>query len=171
MNITGDKKITSQAEVSDYIQLLARLSFGATIIFIPFRYRTVLFARPLPPIYRDFTDFLLFASDFFMLATLLFWGIRVLLTRKRIQTGPFFLTYPLLAVLLVAGVSVAGSVDRALSLYHFVRLVFLAGLYLYIINEVRSLKEVAIPILVQTLIQSWVGVAQTLAQHSLGLYS
>ncbi|GAB4580076.1 MAG: hypothetical protein Fur0022_28150 [Anaerolineales bacterium] len=141
------------------------------IVFIPFRLRHVLLARSFPPIYSDFTDFLFFASDFFMLAMLGVWGLGWLFARKRVNVGPFFLTYPLLAVLGISGISVVFSIDRALSLYHFIRLLLLAGVYLYIVNEVHSLSDVAIPVLIQTVIQGWVGVAQILAQHSLGLYS
>ncbi len=168
---TGDENTTDQAEVFDYIQLLARLSFWAVIIFIPFRYRTIVLARPMPPIYQDFTDFLLFASDAFLLATLIFWGISFLFKRRKLKIGPFFLTYPLLAVILVSGISILFSVDPALSTYHFVRLLLLGGMYLYIVNEVQRLNEVALPILVQTLIQGGVGIAQALAQHSIGWYS
>ena len=171
MHAPVEEKLTTQAGLSEYIHLLARLSFWGTLVFIPFRYRTLLLARPVPPIYQDFTDFLLFASDILLIATLVFWGLSFLFNRRRFQTGPFFLTYPLLGILLISALSVIFSVDRALSAYHFIRLLFLAGFYLYLVNEVRSLKEVAIPILIQVLIQSGVGVAQSLAQHSLGWYS
>ncbi|HNB53874.1 MAG TPA: hypothetical protein PK530_18150, partial [Anaerolineales bacterium] len=157
--------------LADYVRLLARLAFGGMIVFIPFRYRTILVARPSSPIYGDFTDFLFFASDFFLIATLVLWGVSALFERKRLKTGPFFLTYPLLAVLVVSGISVIFSVDRALSTYHFIRFLGLGGLYLYVVNEVRGLGEVAVPILIQTIIQAWVGIAQTLAQHSIGWYS
>ncbi len=171
MQKTADEKLTHQAELSDYLHLLARLSFWGMIIFIPFRYRTLLLARPVLPVWQDFTDFLLFASDVFMLATLIFWGLTFLVHRRKIKTGPFFLTYPLLAVLMISGLSIFVSVDRTLSTYHFVRLLFLGGLYLYIVNEVHTLNEVAVPILVQTLIQGGVGTAQILAQHSIGWVS
>lgn len=172
----ADEFPSRPVHLADYIRLLARLSLGGTIIFIPFRYRTVLLSRPIPPIYQDFTDFLFFASDFFLIAMLVFWGLGVWVTpqpgrRVSRKTGPFFLTYPLLAVVLVSGISVFFSVDRALSIYHFIRFLLLAGMYLYIVNEVHSLKDVAVPILIQVLIQAWVGVAQSLAQHSLGWYS
>lgn len=166
-----DDAKTPPPGLNAYIQLLTHLAFGAMIVFIPFRYRTILAVRPVPPIYQDFTYFLLFASDLFMLATLFLWGVGLLAERKRPKTGPSFLTYPLLAVLGVAGLSILGSVDRALSLYHFVRLAALGGLYLYVVNEVHSLGEVGVPILVQTLIQGGVGIAQVLAQHSIGWYS
>lgn len=172
--MTPDQADASHSQtigMADYVRLLTQLAFGGMIVFIPFRYRTILLARPVPPIYQDFTDFLAFASDFFLIATLVLWGVGFLFERKRVKFGPFFLTYPLLAVLVVSGISVIFSVDRALSTYHFIRFLGLAGLYLYVVNEVRSLRAVAIPILIQTLIQAWVGIAQTLAQHSIGWVS
>ncbi|MCB9135465.1 MAG: O-antigen ligase family protein [Anaerolineales bacterium] len=166
-----DASNRQRSDLVDYLRLLTQLAFGGMIVFIPFRYRTIVVARPHPPIYGDFTNFLLFASDFFLLATLLFWGLGFLFKRRRLKTGPFFLTYPLLAVLLVSGISIIFSVDQGLSTYHFIRFLGLAGLYLYVVNEVQGLRDIAVPILLQTIIQAWVGIAQTLAQHSIGWYS
>jgi O-antigen ligase len=49
--------------------------------------------------------------------------------------------------------------------------VLLAGLYIYVINEIHSLNQVILPVGLQILIQSLVGVAQNLGQRSLGLIS
>lgn len=37
---------------------MARAALALTIILIPFCYRVVWQARPYPPVYRDYTDFL-----------------------------------------------------------------------------------------------------------------
>lgn len=150
-------------------KILARVALGATIITLPFRYRMTVLARPLPPVYADYTDILLFASDIFLVATLLFWGISLALARRRPVTGPFFLWWPIVGLLVTAVFSVAVSVDRPLSLYHLVRLVFLAGLYLYIVNEIQTITQVIVPLTLQILVQAVVAIAQFLQQHSVGL--
>ncbi len=47
----------------------------------------------------------------------------------------------------------------------------LAGLYLYLVNELRGLKDLVLPLLISLFIQSTVAVGQILAQHSLGIKS
>jgi len=61
------------------------------------------------------------------------------------------------------------SRDPALSLYHAFRLILLAIFYVYVLNEVRSPLAIVLPVAIQVSIQSFVGIAQALAQASLGL--
>lgn len=161
------------AAVRDIARLchgLARLSFGGTVVLIPFRMRQLLAARPMPPIYHDYTDLLLFASDLFLLATLAFWVLGLALAPRRLKTGPLFLSLPIAGLTALAAVSTVSSVDPAISLYHSVRLVLLAALYLYVLNEI-TLDQLILPVAVQVSIQAVVGIAQVLQQHSLGLAS
>ena len=151
------------------LQLGARLTFSLTVILIPFRLRHIIAARPQTPIYGDFTDFLLFASDVTLLGTLLLWTISYLLKPYPLKTGPRFLTIPLAGVLITSLVSTFTSVDIQLSIYHFIRLILLTGFFLYVINEIETLKLIAIPVAIQVLIQSLVGIAQFLGQGSVGL--
>ena len=65
--------------------------------------RTIyLLARPDLPIYKDYTDFLLFVPDFAMVLTLAFWGLSFLVNHRRVRFGPAYLWIPL------AGISLAG---------------------------------------------------------------
>ncbi|MGB8646356.1 MAG: O-antigen ligase family protein [Anaerolineae bacterium] len=163
-------RVTWQREhLSPLALTLARLSFGAMIVLIPFSWRAVLEARPSPPIYRDYTDFLLTASDCLLLAALILWGISLALAPRRIRFGPLLVTAPLAGLTIVGAISSISSVDPALSIYHTGRLILLDLLYLYIVNEVRSLGAIALPVALQALVQSIVGLAQFLQQHSVGL--
>ncbi len=149
----------------------AYFTFATTIVLAPFRFRFVLVSRPLPLVYGDFTDFLVFASDIFLIATLVLWFFSLVVSPRQVEVGPSFLSIPILGILVTSLFSSLSSVDSALSLYHLIRLLLLAGLYLYVINEIKSLSQVVLPVALQILIQSIVGVAQYLGQRSLGLIS
>lgn len=149
---------------------LSRLAFSATIILIPFRMRLTLLARPLDPIYRDYTDLLFFASDIFLLATLAFWIVELVLAPRRVKPGPLFLAIPIAGITMLAIVSVLSSVDPTVSVYQAGRLILLAGLYLYIVNENLTLNSVVLPMAIQLGLQAIVGVVQVMQQHSVGLW-
>ncbi|MEP7199162.1 MAG: O-antigen ligase family protein [Chloroflexota bacterium] len=155
--------------VSAILRLLARLSFAATLILLPFRYRYLVMARPISTVYGDFTDFLLFASDVALLVTLALWALSLALERRRARVGPLLVTLPLAAVTVFAWLSAIFSVDPALTVYHALRVTLLFGLYLYVSNEVTTLRELVAPVAIQIAIQAVVGIAQVLQQHDLGL--
>jgi O-antigen ligase len=91
-------------------------------------------------------------------------------SRKQIQRGPFFLTAPLFAVTIIVAITTLVSIDRPLSVYHSIRLFLLFGLYLYVINEVKGIREIIWPVSIQVVIQAAVSIAQFINQHSIGLY-
>ena len=159
------------AKPSTLLRTLARLALGVTIVLIPFRYRVTLQARPLPPVYGDYTDLLLFASDISLLVALALWGLDLALSPRRLTFKPLFLTLPIAGVTGMGAVSIVFSVDPTLSLYHTVRLILLFGLHLYVLNEIRTLKEIVLPVAVQVFVQAAVGIGQVLQQRSLGLTS
>jgi hypothetical protein len=163
------KSFAFSAAVSSSLRRIAHLSFGVLIITIPVRYRLVLQERPYPPIYREYTDILLYASDIFMLLTIISWLICILIEKRTIALGPSFLTFPIFGLLLCSLLSVIFSVDPFLSAYNAIRLILLTTLYLYIVNETRSFSSFVIPIFVMICIQSVIGIVQVLNQSSLGL--
>jgi O-antigen ligase len=151
------------------IRSLAHLGFLLTIVLIPFRFRWVIQTRPIPPVFSDYTDFLLFAGDIALLLTLLAWLASYFLESRPIRLGPWFISLPLAVVTLLGFTSSVTSVDPALSLYHSIRLILLAGLYVYVVNEITSLKSLGLAVMVQVVAQSIVGIMQVLNQRSLGL--
>ncbi len=148
---------------------LARLTLGATLVLIPFRFRYLLVSRPFPPVYRDYTDFLLFAPDIVMLAALVFWLGALALKPRRLTFGPLFLTIPVAGLAFLGLLSVPLSVDPLLSVYHVVRLIALGAFYLMVLNEVNSLDRLILPLGLMVVVQSVIGVEQVLQQSSLGL--
>ncbi len=165
------------------VQWLARVAFGLSIITLPWRLVLWRWKRPFPPIYADFTDFLLLPQDVFLLITLLFWGISLAIQPRRLLTGPWFVWIPLVGLTLISWVSVPMSVDRPLSVYHAVRLLLLLGLYLYLVNELgteqlappkeegafRIIAILTISLAIQIGLQAVIGLSQWWQQQDLGL--
>ncbi len=149
----------------------ARLAFGAAVVLLPFRWRIELLARPAPPIYGDYTGFLLAASDIAVLLTLAAWGASLPAAPHRLRTGPRAIALPLVLLVAAGALSVPFSVDPALSAYHLVRLLVLGALYLFVVNEIASPRVLVVPVAAQVFVQAAVGIAQVLRQHSLGLAS
>ena len=138
------------------------------IVLIPFRYRRILVEHPLLPLYRDYTNLLLFAADAFLIAVLVFWGASLLVRPRRVRIGPPWLAIPLAGLVGISVLSAFTSVDRLISLYQAGWLVLVLGLYLYAVNEIDSLALLSLPLGLQVAVQSAVGIAQVLRQHSLG---
>ncbi len=159
----------NRSAISDVLRALARISFSITIFLISFHARATLLARPQPPLFADYTDFQIFASDIFLVATLALWLGALALARRRISFAPRVLTLPIAGITAFGIVSIFSSVDRDLSIYHSVRLLMLFGMYLFIVNEIRSIGEIILPIALQVFVQAAVGIGQVLQQHSLGL--
>lgn len=148
---------------------LARASFALMLLLLPFRVRMIAQARPVLGIYGDYTDFLFYAIDAAHLLVLFFWLWAVLLERRSISLGHVSTTFPLLGLMLTGVLSCIWSLDRSLSLYHVVRLISLFALYLFIVNEIKSLPWFILPLGVQVFLQSIVAVGQSLTQRDLGL--
>jgi O-antigen ligase len=151
------------------LSVAARISFALTIILIPFRYRWILLPRPMTPLYIDYTDFYLFAVDVTLITTLVLWTSSMIFLHNKLVLGPRHIWIPLAGLTLAGSISIITSLDTLLSLYHAIRLLLLFWFYLYIVNEVRSIVWVLIPVGLQVAIQAVVAVGQTLVQHSLGM--
>lgn len=151
------------------LQQLSWFAFLATIVLIPFRIRIELLNRPVPPVWKDYTDFLLFASDIAMLATIALWGGSLLAARRRPKLQLTLVGFALLGLTAVAGLTAFSAIDPGLSLYHFVRLCMLFAFFLYILDNVKNLAQLMPAIALQALVQSGVAIAQALTQHSVGL--
>ncbi|HNE05202.1 MAG TPA: hypothetical protein PLT08_11825 [Anaerolineales bacterium] len=154
---------------SRFFRIGAQLFFALTIILMPFRLRLVLWTRPFFPVYSDYTDFLLFASDLGVLFILGLWASSLIVSPRKVKVGNPFIWYLLLGITLSAWMSILGSVDPIITRYHAVRFVFLLLFYLYIVNEIVSIAWVIIPVAIQAVIQAPIAIAQFVKQSSLGL--
>ncbi|MDI6694414.1 MAG: O-antigen ligase family protein [Anaerolineales bacterium] len=151
------------------VRWLARFSLAIAVFFTPFRYRWTLFEQPLPPVYADYTNGLLFLGDLFLSLTLALWLFSLALKPRRVWLGPLFLSLPLGGLLLTGALSALFSVQPQLSFYHLVRMALYTGLYLYIVNEIEDLRPLIWALAGSVFVQAAVGVAQWLAQADLGL--
>ncbi|MBI3914979.1 MAG: hypothetical protein HY327_12440, partial [Chloroflexi bacterium] len=160
---TGSKRGGEQGA-----RVAARVCFSVLVILIPFRYRTLLAARLHEFVFREHTDFSFFASDLFLIATLAFWLIGLLLARRAIRFQPSAFSLLVFALVASAGMSISNSFDPPLSAYHFARLMLLAALYLFVVNEI-SVARIQVPLVLSIVLQSAIAILQVAAQHSLGL--
>lgn len=151
------------------LDIAARISFALTIVLAPLRWRITLWARPIFPLYGDYTDFLLYASDITAICMFLFWGGSLLLAPRRVSFGSAWIWVPLAGLTAAGFVSTLGSEDYMLSRYQSLRLVGFFLFYLFIVNEIESPAWVVVPAGVQVVLQSAVGIGQSLLQRSLGL--
>jgi hypothetical protein len=158
-----------QVRVSQYFLVMARIAFAMTILLIPLRWRLDLWSRPFFPLYSDYTDFHLFSSDLALIYMLVFWGCSLLVDPRKLTAGNGFILVCLTGLTVAGLISVYGSVDSILSRYHAVRFIFLLLFYLFIVNEIQSPYWVIAPAALQVIIQSMIGIGQSLAQSSLGL--
>ncbi len=157
---------------SNIVAALPKLSWGAfiaTVILTPFRLHVVLLSRPVIPIWGDYTDFLLYASDIALLLTVLPWLAQLWSQKQGPNLSPRFITLPLAGLTLLGGVSSFSSVDPALSAYHFLRLMVLFCFYLYVTNNLKSLQQLIVLLSAQVAIQAIVAIPQAIGQKSIGL--
>ena len=167
--LTTDPKITILQKSSKWALTAARVAFATEIVLMPVRYRIVLAARPVPLIYRDYTDFLLFPSDIALLCMLTLWVLSLVLRPRRLDLGPRVIWIPLAGLTLAGWATTITSLDPLLAVYHAIRLVALFWFYVFIVNEIQTIRWVVIPVGVQLLSQSAVALGQFLTQHSIGL--
>lgn len=160
---------TDRATLADAARPAARLAFAALIILSPFRARIDLDTRPVPPLYGDYTDFLLFWSDIALVATLVFWAFSLIARPRPVSFGPAFLSVPAAGLIAVAIAGVPSSVDPGLAGYNAVRMVALAALALYALNEIERLEQLAVPIAAMIVVQAIVAIGQVVGQQSVGL--
>lgn len=155
--------------ISNILALAGRLSFAITVVLIPIRINWVILERPLSLVYEEFTNIYLFAVDVAMLTTLLFWATSISISRRKLNLGPRHIWIPLAGLTLSGWISALSSFDPLLSVYHSIRLIALFWFYIYIVNEIKSVKWVIIPVGLQILIQSVVALAQFMTQRSVNL--
>ena len=164
-----DQNASSSSRKLHILEMLAKRLFFAALVLLPMRWRMVLWSRPDPPVYGDYTDFLLFAPDLAMIGALAVWGITFLVQPRRIHFGKAHVRTPLLGLTLAGWFSLVNSWDPPLSFYHARRLSLLFLFFLFVVNEVNSPAWVVVAAGLQVFLQSIVAIGQSLLQHDLGL--
>lgn len=164
-----DRNAVPSSRTLHILKALTKWAFFLTLVLLPVRWRAVLSARPDPPIYGDYTDFLLFAPDIAMLGALALWGLTFLVQPRRIHFGKVHVWAPLLGLTLAGWFSLAKSWNPPLSFYHAVRLSLLFLFFLLVVNEIGSPAWAVVAAGLQVLSQSVVAIGQFLLQRDLGL--
>jgi O-antigen ligase len=148
---------------------LAALSLGIAVFLSPLRGGLTVQDRSLPPLYYAYRNLVLYPSDVLALATLIFWALSLAFQPRRLRLQPLWLTLPIAGLTLAAWISILASPDRVFSTYQSVRLLLLFVLYIYAINELRSLRFIFLGAGALIATQGAVGIAQALHQHDIGL--
>lgn len=159
-----------RAVVAEALRPLARLALSGLIVLSPFRARvSVLDERITDTIYIEYTSFLLFVSDVFLIAVLAVWGLSLILQPRKVWLGPALIRWPVIGLLLAIWASIPLSVDPSLSVYNALRVTLAAGLFVYCANEIDSLTRLLPALTLMVTVQALVGIGQVLGQESLGL--
>lgn len=164
-------RLPSRESAATALVWTARAGLLLTVALSPWRYRWTLVERPAPPVYGDYTNFLLFPSDLTLLAALIAWLAARWLRPGPRRRGPGFLSLPLAGLVALAWLGLPFAFDPALSFYHSLRLALLFGLYLAAIDLLGDARRLALAAGLLVLTQAPLGLMQVLKQHSLGLQS
>lgn len=157
-----------RGERPDPVVGLARTAFGVAVVLSPFRARVELVERPEPPIYGDFTDILVFWSDFAVVAAIALWLVSLATRQRPVAWAPVFVRWPGLALVVFAWLSVATSVDVPLSAYAALRMSVLVAFALFVINEIHPRRHLLPAAAVMVATQAVVAIGQVMEQSSIG---
>ncbi len=163
------RKPNLRQDASKWLLLFARLCFAAAVILLPVRSGITLAGRYAPSIPSGYTDFILSAADIAILSMLALWAASFAVSARRLRLGPRITWIPMAALAIAGGASALVSYDPLLSVYHAIRFIALFWFYLFIVNEIHSAGWVLIPAGVQIAGQAFIGLAQFVAQRSVGL--
>ena len=161
--------VWSRERVSAWGLLAARVSFALLLICSASMWQWLDVQRRVPPVYSGYTDFFVYPSDVFLVLTIVFGLLGIFISKRKITRGPWYLTLPLGALVLLSFVSTLASVDAELTLYHSLRWLVLFGLYLVLCNLALPAKWIVLPLALGVLVQGGVGILQFIRQSSLGL--
>lgn len=120
-------------------------------------------------IYSSYTDFFIYPADYFVIAAILFAALPLIFRIRIFKRGPWWLTYPLCALVILSWLGVLTGIDPELTAYHSLRLTMLLGFYFVFINLPMSPLWIAGSLGAGMLIQGLVAIGQFQLQHSLGL--
>ncbi len=82
---------SSPTGIEAIFKVAARFAFAVAVILIPFRLQFASISRWMPPLYTNYTELVLYASDIAILCTLALWVISLVLARRLPRLGPRYL--------------------------------------------------------------------------------
>ena len=158
-----------RAELVERIRLAARLALAGAIVLSPFHARIVLDARPLPPVFHDYRDLMLFWNEILVIAVLALWALSLVIRPRKLDLGPLLLRLPVVALLIAIWLSVPFSVEPVISLFNAVVVLGFIALGMYVLNEIEDLRQLVPAVVLMVVIQAVVGITQVVSQASFGL--
>jgi hypothetical protein len=150
---------------------LARAASWAVVVLSPFRLRAILASHDVPAVWHDYTDLRVFAVDLAVGVLLVTWGASLLATHRRPARIPVLLGAPGMVLLGLVWAGVPGSLDPVLSAAGALELTAFAGLTWYVATEIRSPRDLALPVAVMVALQSTIALVQVAVQGPVGLVS
>jgi hypothetical protein len=155
--------------VGEALASLARLAFALLIVVLPFRARIDVLPHPAAMLTATQTDLLIYAVDLAALATLVLWLLSRAIDRRPVTLGPRALRPPVAIIVILAWLTVPFAVEPPVSVVGATRITLGALLALYVLNEVRGLASLAIPLALMVGLQAVVAIGQVVTGGSLGL--
>ncbi len=141
----------------------AGLALSGAIVLSSFRARILLSERPLPPVFGDFRDLLLFWNELFVIGVLGLWAASILLQPRKVEFGPLLVRIPVMVLAAAIILSVLFAQDRGLALFNAFTLLGFMALGLYVVNEVRSAASLAPAIAIMILLQAILAISQVVS--------
>ena len=176
MRLAATEWLTAPLAAADRRESLAVIARAAAaaalniaIVLSPFRARIFVEERPLPPVFGDYTAFLVFWCQVFIAVLLALWTVSLLLQPRRIDFGPLLVRVPVAIIAVTVFLAVPFSDDRPLALFNAVSILGFIALGLYVLNEVKSVSQVLPAVGLMVVVQAVVAITQVVGQHEFGL--
>jgi hypothetical protein len=148
----------------------------ALLVLLPWWRHRVWVHRPPFAVHYALNDFIAYTSDYALLALLAVGWTRLAMRRKRplgggrrLRAGPWFVTGPLVAMLVLTAVSAAWAVDPAYAGYQAVRQLLLLGFFVLVVNLPVQRRWFVAGLALSVGVQAVVGLLQVRRGASLGL--
>ena len=157
--------------VTRWMQTLSLWGLMALGITLPLWRHRVFLHRSPEPVFYEFHDIILYATDILWWGAVGAWLLSRLLDRAptRFRWGPWFLFGPLAGLVLLSAIGIPFAVDSFYAGYQTVRLALLMLLYLMVVNLPWSPGHIAWPFAVGMAVQAAIALPQFALGRSLGL--
>lgn len=156
-------------QLASYLETLARVCVAVTLFLSSFGFRTTYLERRIGNIYSSYTDFFIYPADYFVVGAIVLALLALFVSGRGFKRGPWWLTFPVCALVALSWLGVLTGIDRELVAYHSLRLTLMLGFYFVFINLAISPLWVAGALGAGVLAQGLVAIGQFQQQHSLGL--
>jgi O-antigen ligase len=155
--------------IADLFATAAQFCFACVLFLSPLAYRTTYQERRIGNVYSSYTDFFYYPHDYFLGACLLLGFLALLVRWQRPVRGPWYMTFPLLLIILLSWFGVLTGIDSSLTAYHSLRLTGCFGLYLFLVNFSPAPLWTVIPLALGVMREALIAIQQFRTQLSVGL--